>query len=44
MNLLVVRGAFSFSLNELTMEGGNVWPFSQISTSFFIFSYEQPSM
>jgi hypothetical protein len=44
VNLLVGPGAFSFSLNELTMEGGNVWPFSQISTSFFIFSYEQPSM
>jgi hypothetical protein len=39
-NILVPRGAFSFSLNELTMEAGKVWPFSQISTSFFIFSYE----
>jgi hypothetical protein len=32
-------GAFSLSLKELTIEVGNVWPFSQISTSFFIFSY-----
>jgi len=38
----VSLGAFSLSLNELTMEAGNVWPFSQISTSFLIFSYEQP--
>jgi hypothetical protein len=43
VNILVGRGAFSVSLNELTMEGGNVWPFSQISTSFFIFSYGQSS-
>lgn len=40
VNLLGL-GAFSFSLNEATMEGGNVWPFSQMSTSFFSFSYEQ---
>lgn len=43
-NLPAGRGAFNFSLNELTMEAGNVWPFSQISTSFFIFSYVQASM
>lgn len=33
-------GALSFSLNELTMEVGKVWPFSQMSTSFLIFSYK----
>jgi hypothetical protein len=39
VNLLVGLGAFNLSLKELTIEVGNVWPFSQISTSFFIFSY-----
>ena len=40
MNLLVGLGALNLSLNELTMEAGNVWPFSQMSTNFFIFSYK----
>jgi hypothetical protein len=39
VNLLVGLGAFSLSLKELTIEIGNVWPFSQISTSFLIFSF-----
>jgi len=43
-DLLVGLGAFSLSLKALTMDGGKVWPFSQISTSFLIFSYEQPSL
>ena len=30
---------FSFSLNELSMSAGNVSPFTQISTSFLILSY-----
>lgn len=30
----------SFSLNPLSMSAGKVWPFSQISTSFLIFSYK----
>lgn len=39
MNLLVGLSAFNLSLKELTMEAGNVCPFSQISTSFLSFSY-----
>jgi hypothetical protein len=36
--LLCAAGVLSFSLKELSMERGKVWPFSQISTSFLIFS------
>lgn len=32
---------FSFSLNELSMSAGNVSPFTQISTSFLILSYNE---
>lgn len=32
-------GALSFSLNDSIMGAGKVWPFSQISMSFLIFSY-----
>jgi len=39
VDAFVGLGAFNLSLKELTMEVGNVWPFSQISTSFFIFSF-----
>jgi len=38
------RGALSFALNELIMAGGNVWPFSQMSMSFLIFSYSSTFM
>jgi hypothetical protein len=34
-------GALSFCLNDSSMDGGNVWPLSQISRSFLIFSYRK---
>lgn len=35
----ILGGALSFSLKDASKLGGNVWPFSQMSTSFLIFSY-----
>jgi hypothetical protein len=32
--------AFNFSLNEVSICKGKVWPFSQISRSFLILSYK----
>lgn len=37
----VLGGALSFSLKDASKFCGNVWPFSQMSTSFLIFSYTQ---
>ena len=37
--ILLCDGVFSFSLKELSICKGKVWPFSQISMSFLIFSY-----
>jgi hypothetical protein len=34
-------GALSFCLNDSSMDGGKVWPLSQISRSFLIFSYRK---
>lgn len=34
----LLRGVLSFSLNDSTILAGNVWPLSQMSTSFLIFS------
>ena len=33
-------GALVFSLNDSSIGAGNVWPFSQMSSSFLIFSYK----
>jgi hypothetical protein len=38
--VLLCDGTFNFSLNEVSICKGKVWPFSQISTSFLIFSYK----
>lgn len=35
----ILGGALSFSRKDASRLGGNVWPFSQMSTSFLIFSY-----
>ena len=37
--LLFEAGALSLSLKEVSIWGGNVFPRSQISTNFLIFSY-----
>jgi len=34
-----ILGALSFSRNDVSRFWGKVWPFSQMSTSFLIFSY-----
>lgn len=34
-------GAVSFCLNASMVDAGNVWPFSQMSRSFLIFSYRR---
>lgn len=38
--LLLDAGAFSFCLKDASMGAGKVYPRSQMSTSFLIFSYE----
>lgn len=38
--LLCEEGAFNLSLKDASIEAGNVYPRSQISTSFLIFSYK----
>jgi hypothetical protein len=35
----ILGGALSLSLKDASKLGGKVWPFSQMSMSFFIFSY-----
>lgn len=42
-NLLLTAGALSFCLKDSIRGTGNVWPFSQISMSFLIFSYTKES-
>jgi len=37
----ILGGALSFSLKDVSRFCGNVWPFSQMSMSFLIFSYTQ---
>jgi hypothetical protein len=37
-------GALSFSLKDSSIGVGNVWPFSQMSRSFLIFSYTMDYM
>jgi len=39
-NAAVLLEAFNFSLNEVSICKGKVWPFSQMSTSFLILSYK----
>jgi len=39
--LLFRAGAFSFSLKSLIIWGGKVFPRSQMSTNFLIFSYSE---
>lgn len=41
--LLVDDGALSLSLNDASMAAGNVYPRSQMSISFLIFSYIHPN-
>lgn len=42
--LLLDGSTFSFSLNEASMGAGNVYPRSQMSISFLIFSYIDPKI
>lgn len=39
VNNVLCGGALSFSLKDSSIGVGNVWPFSQMSRSFLIFSY-----